>query len=250
MENTIVIKLGGVASDNLTEAFFEQITKWQMDRKKIVIVHGGGHYVTKMMQEMGIPVETKNGLRITNQAALEVTKMVLIGQVQPTITTAFQKRGIAVIGLNAGDTGLLEATQVSDRELGMVGEITKVKTTLIEQLLGEDIVTIIAPLGINKEYNWLNVNADTVACEVASALNAEALYLLTDVPGVKNEAAIIPEIASSDIGHLQATGIIKGGMIPKLASATFAVKNGVNQVIITDSLSTTGTKITNKVAII
>ncbi|AHI56086.1 acetylglutamate kinase [Listeria ivanovii] len=249
MENTIVIKLGGVASDNLTEVFFEQITKWQLDGKKIVIVHGGGHYVTKMMQAMEIPVETKNGLRITTQAALEVTKMVLIGQVQPMITTAFQKRGIMVIGLNAGDTGLLEAMQVSDSELGFVGEITKVKTTLIEHLLGKNIVTVIAPLGMNKEYHWLNVNADTVACEVASALKAEALYLLTDVPGVRNGSDILVEIASSDMEQLQTSGVIKGGMIPKLASAAFAVENGVHQVIITDSLSTMGTKITSRVAI-
>ncbi|MBK3914312.1 acetylglutamate kinase [Listeria ivanovii] len=249
MENTIVIKLGGVASDNLTEVFFEQITKWQLDGKKIVIVHGGGHYVTKMMQAMEFPVETKNGLRITTQAALEVTKMVLIGQVQPMITTAFQKRGIMVIGLNAGDTGLLEAMQVSDSELGFVGEITKVKTTLIEHLLGKNIVTVIAPLGMNKEYHWLNVNADTVACEVASALKAEALYLLTDVPGVRNGSDILVEIASSDMEQLQTSGVIKGGMIPKLASAAFAVENGVHQVIITDSLSTMGTKITSRVAI-
>ncbi|PZG34681.1 acetylglutamate kinase [Listeria ivanovii] len=247
MENTIVIKLGGVASDNLTEAFFEQITKWQLDGKKIVIVHGGGHYVTKMMQAMEIPVETKNGLRITTPAALEVTKMVLIGQVQPMITTAFQKRGITVIGLNAGDTGLLEAMQASDSELGLVGEIIKVKTTLIEQLLGKNIVIVIAPLGMNKEYHWLNVNADTVACEVASALKAEALYLLTDVPGVRNGSEILAEIASSDMEQLQTTGVIKGGMIPKLASAAFAVENGVHQVIITDSLSTMGTKISKVV---
>lgn len=249
MENTIVIKLGGVASDNLTEAFFEQIAHWQADGKKIVIVHGGGHYVSKMMQAMDIPVETKNGLRITNQVTLDVTKMVLIGQVQPAITTAFQKRGMAVIGLNAGDTGLLEAAQVSDCELGFVGEITKVKITLIEQLLGENMITVIAPLGVTKEYNWLNVNADSVACEVASSLKAEALYLLTDVPGVRNGSEILTEITSSDMEQLQTTGIIKGGMIPKLASAAFAVENGVKQVIITDSLLSVGTKITSKVAI-
>lgn len=249
MENTIVIKLGGVASDNLTEDFFQQITEWQAADKKIVLVHGGGHYITKMMEALDIPVETKKGLRITNKQALEVTKMVLIGQVQPAITTAFQKRAISVIGLNAGDTGLLEADRVSDKDLGFVGKITKVKTDLIEQLLGENIITVIAPLGINSEHDWLNVNADTAACEVASALNAEALYLLTDVPGVKNGSEIINEIASVEIDKLQTTGVIKGGMIPKLASAAFAAENGVGQVIITDSLQTTGTKIKSEVAI-
>ncbi|MBC2062650.1 acetylglutamate kinase [Listeria marthii] len=249
MKNTIVIKLGGVASDNLTESFFRQITTWQATGKKIVLVHGGGHYITKMMEALDIPVETKKGLRVTNKQALEVTKMVLIGQVQPAITTAFQKRDIPVIGLNAGDTGLLEADQLSDTDLGFVGKITKVKTDLIEQLLGENIITVIAPLGINSEHDWLNVNADTAACEVASALNAEALYLLTDVPGVKNGAEIISEIATAEIDKLQTTGVIKGGMIPKLASAAFAAENGVGQVIITNSLQTTGTKIKNKVVI-
>ncbi|ACK39321.1 acetylglutamate kinase [Listeria monocytogenes] len=249
MENTIVIKLGGVASDNLTEGFFRQITEWQAANKKIVLVHGGGHYITKMMEALAIPVETKNGLRITNKAALEVTKMVLIGQVQPAITTAFQKRNISVIGLNAGDTGLLEADRLSDTDLGLVGKITKVKTNLIEQLLSENIITVIAPLGINSEHDWLNVNADTAACEVASALHAEALYLLTDVPGVKNGSEIINEIATAEIEKLQKTGVIKGGMIPKLASAAFAAENGVDQVIITNSLETIGTKIKSKVAI-
>ncbi|MBC1805445.1 acetylglutamate kinase [Listeria cossartiae subsp. cayugensis] len=249
MKNTIVIKLGGVASDNLTESFFQQITAWQAAGKKIVLVHGGGHYITKMMEALKIPVETKKGLRITNKQALEVTKMVLIGQVQPAITTAFQKRAISVIGLNAGDTGLLEADQLSDTDLGFVGKITKVKTDLIEQLLGKNIITVIAPLGINSEHDWLNVNADTAACEVASALNAEALYLLTDVPGVKNGTEIISEIATAEIDELQTTGVIQGGMIPKLASAAFAAENGVGQVIITDSLQTMGTKIKSKVAI-
>lgn len=98
------------------------------------------------MEALAIPVETKNGLRVTNKATLEVTKMVLIGQVQPAITTAFQKRNISVIGLNAGDTGLLEADRLSDVDLGLVGKITKVKTNLIEQLLSENIITVIAPL--------------------------------------------------------------------------------------------------------
>lgn len=249
MENTIVIKLGGAASDNLTEGFFRQITEWQAANKKIVLVHGGGHYITKMMEALAIPVETKNGLRVTNKATLEVTKMVLIGQVQPAITTAFQKRNISVIGLNASDTGLLEADRLSDTDLGLVGKITKVKTNLIEQLLSENIITVIAPLGINSEHDWLNVNADTAACEVASALHAEALYLLTDVPGVKNGSEIIGEIATAEIEKLQSTGVIKGGMIPKLASAAFAAENGVGQVIITDSLNNSGTKIKNKVAI-
>ncbi|MBC6117083.1 acetylglutamate kinase [Listeria innocua] len=249
MKNTIVIKLGGVASDNLTDDFFQQIIKWQAEKKKIVLVHGGGHYITKMMKALDIPVETKKGLRVTNKQALEVTKMVLIGQVQPAITTAFQKRNISVIGLNAGDTGLLEADQINDSDLGFVGKITKVKTTLIEQLLAENIITVIAPLGINSAHDWLNVNADTAACEVASALNAEALYLLTDVPGVKNGAKIIGEIATDEINKLQTTDIIKGGMIPKLASAAFAAENGVGQVIITDSLENPGTKIKSKVAI-
>ncbi|MBC1962864.1 acetylglutamate kinase [Listeria welshimeri] len=249
MENIIVIKLGGTASDNLTENFFQKITEWQGAEKKIVLVHGGGHYITKMMEALQIPVETKNGLRITNQQALEVTKMVLIGQVQPTITSAFQKRGISVIGLNAGDTGLLEAERLNDRKLGLVGKITKVKTNLIEQLLAGNIITVIAPLGIDNTYNWLNVNADTAACEVASALKAEALYLLTDVPGVKNESEIISEINTTEINKLQTSGVIKGGMIPKLESAAFAAKHGVGQVIITDSLENAGTKIRSKVAI-
>ncbi len=109
MENTIVVKLGGVASDNLTEDFFQQIIQWQAANKKNCTCSWRRALYYKMMKSLAIPVETKNGLRVTNKATLEVTKMVLIGQVQPAITTAFQKRNISVIGLNAGDTGLLEA---------------------------------------------------------------------------------------------------------------------------------------------
>jgi acetylglutamate kinase len=239
----IVIKMGGVASDNLTPAFFKQIAQWQAQGKKIVIVHGGGHYISKMLQKLALPVQIKDGLRVTDTATLEITRMVLLGQVQPLITTRFQQAGFQVVGLNAGCDQLIQGEIMNQQALGYVGQATTVNQPLIQLLLARDHIPIIAPLGITDQGQWVNINADEVASCVASSLGAEKLILLTDVPGIREDYQWLEQVTLAKVDTLIKDEIITGGMIPKLASAKKALLKGVQIVNITNHLGNPGTKI-------
>lgn len=244
MAETIVVKMGGVAADNLTKDFFHQIRQWQALGKKVVIVHGGGHYISEMMTTMNIPVEIKNGLRVTTAETLEITRMVLLGKVQPMITTTFQKANLPAIGLNAGCDQLIQGQVINQEALGFVGQVNEINHSLIEMLIEKNHIPIIAPLGITEEGQWLNINADDVACKVASALQAEELFLLTDVPGIKQENKWLSEVSVSQLEQLKAKKVITGGMIPKLESAKKALENGVGLVHISNAINYVGTKVT------
>lgn len=239
----IVIKIGGVASDNLTKSFFEQIELWQACGHEIIIVHGGGYYITEMMERLNIPVMIKDGLRVTTEQALKITQMVLIGQVQPTITTLFQQQGFGTIGLNASSDNMIQGIFIDHEKLGYVGEITEINPAAIESVLHRNYIPIIAPLGMTVDGQWLNVNADDTACKIAEAVEADALYLLTDVPGVKQSDTWLKKISIQEVEQLKTEKVITGGMIPKLNSAVDALMNGVSEVHITDCIERDGTVI-------
>lgn len=243
MKDIIVVKIGGVASDNLTKAFFEQITCWQKSNKKVVIVHGGGHYISEMMNQLNVPVTINNGLRVTTKETLAITQMVLIGQVQPMITTKFQQAGFSAVGLNASCAEIITGEFLNQKKYGHVGKVKQIDTQLLLHLISKNHVPIIAPLGITKTGDWLNINADNVACKIAEELHAEALYLLTDVPGVKKEGQWLNELSPEEIAQLKENKIIKGGMLPKIESAVSAVTNGVHKVHITNKIQRVGTTI-------
>ncbi|OJG74445.1 acetylglutamate kinase [Enterococcus quebecensis] len=238
--------MGGVASDNLTKSFFLQVDQWKKQGKKVVIVHGGGHYISEMMHRLDVPVKIQEGLRVTTEETLKITKMVLIGQVQPMITTRFQQEGFSVVGLNASCGHIIIGSFLDRQKLGAVGEVKQVDTELLEHLLKTNHIPIIAPLGLTEAGEWLNINADHVACKIAEELKAEKLYLLTDVPGVKKEDQWLTELSTNDISKLKREEVIKGGMLPKLESAALAIKAGVKKVYITNQIQYTGTTITSK----
>lgn len=241
MTQTIVVKLGGVASDNLHTTFFNQIRSWQIAGKQVVIVHGGGHYITTMLERLNVSSQFHQGMRVTTNETLDIVKMVLIGQVQPTITSLFQQAGLAAVGLNAMDDQLLTANALEEKELGYVGEVNSVNTAFLTQLLKNQQIPVIAPLGITDDRQWLNVNADQTACAIAQALQAEKLYLMTDVPGIKTANGLLEGINLTEVAALKATGEITGGMLPKVESAVSAVLGGVKQVHITDQINQSGT---------
>lgn len=249
MEDVFVIKIGGVAGSNLTPTFFKQISALQEAGKKVIIVHGGGYYISNMLEKLAIPVKTKAGIRITDAKTLEITKMVLIGQVQPQIMTALQQHGILAVGLNAGDSGLIIAKQTADKSLGLVGEVTAIQTDVIELLLANNFIAVMAPLGITPQCEWLNVNADEAACQIAIAMKAKQLILLTDVAGVQIAGKLQTKMTVDEISQSKASGEIYGGMIPKLESATKALAGGVQQVKITDDLTQIGTTIQSEVTV-
>lgn len=242
----IVVKIGGVASDNLTQSFFQQIEEWQTAGHEIIVVHGGGHYITEMMERLNIPVTIKEGLRVTTEQALKITQMVLIGQVQPTITTLFQQQGFATIGLNASSDNMIQGKFIDQEKLGYVGEITEVNPAAIEGVLYRNYIPIIAPLGMTSSGQWLNVNADDTACKIAEEVGAEALYLLTDVPGVKQAGEWLKKLSIAEVEELKNEEVITGGMIPKINSAINALENGVSEVHITNCIEKAGTVITKE----
>lgn len=240
---TIVVKMGGVASDNLNSAFFDKISSWQDQGYHVIIVHGGGHYISKMMNTLGLEVEVKQGLRVTSKETLEITRMVLLGQVQPMITTYFQKAGFQALGLNAGCDQLIQGQVINENALGFVGEVTQVNKQLLDMLLQKNHVPVIAPLGITSSGQWLNINADEVACKVAASIQAEKLFLLTDVPGIKKESEWLKEISIDDVPQLKSEQVVTGGMLPKLDSACKALRSGVKTVCISNTIHSCGTEI-------
>lgn len=240
---TIVVKMGGVASDNLDYEFFQQIKLWQAQGHNIVIVHGGGNYISQMMEKMNVPVEKKNGLRVTNQVALDIARLALLGQVQPMLTGRFQKEHIPALGLNAASDKLIEGHIIDFHKFGYVGQVDKINIYLLENLMEIGQVPIIAPLGMTEDGQWLNINADDVAAQVASQLQADELYLLTDVPGIKKENIWMKKIPTEEIDELKDKKIVTGGMLPKIESAKKALKAGVGAVFINNCISSKGTEI-------
>ncbi|OFI48941.1 acetylglutamate kinase [Floricoccus tropicus] len=240
---TIVVKMGGVASDNLDFEFFQQIKLWQAQGHNIVIVHGGGNYISQMMEKMNVPVEKKNGLRVTNQVALDIARLALLGQVQPMLTGRFQAEQISALGLNAASDRLIEGHIIDFHKFGYVGQVDKINIYLLENLMEIRQVPIIAPLGMTEDGQWLNINADDVAAQVASQLQADELYLLTDVPGIKKENIWMKKIPTEEIDELKDKKIVTGGMLPKIESAKKALKAGVGAVFINNCISSKGTEI-------
>jgi acetylglutamate kinase len=240
---TIVIKMGGVASDNLNQAFFDQINTWKQEGYQVIVVHGGGHYISKMMDILGLKVEVKQGLRVTSKEALDITRMVLLGQVQPMITTAFQQAGFQTLGLNAGCDQLIQGAIIDEASLGFVGQVTAVNAPLLNMLVQKNHVPIIAPLGITETGQWLNINADEVAWNIAASLQAEKLFLLTDVPGIKKESKWLETVSLAEIKQLKADKVVTGGMLPKLDSAQKAILAGVQSVCISNTIHDLGTEI-------
>lgn len=236
MDELLVIKIGGAAGDCLTEEFFQQIHAWRSEGKKIIIIHGGGHYISEMMTRLKVPVCHKEGLRVTTNEVLKITQMVLIGQVQPLITSRFQQQNLSAVGLNASSNGIILGEYLDKQALGHVGKVTEIRTDLLVDLLEKGYIPIIAPLGLTASGKWLNINADDTACHVASALDAEALYLLTDVAGIRKDGVYLQDISVAETDQLIEEQVITGGMIPKVKSAMAALHAGVSSIHITDDI--------------
>ena len=241
---TYVVKIGGVASDQLNAQFFSTIRKWQAQGIQIVIIHGGGHYITELMEQFQVKRQIKNGLRITDETTLELTKMALLGQVQPRLVSLFQKEGLQPVSLHAGYNQLIQGKVINYAELGYVGQVTAINHQLLKLQMNHRKIPVIAPLGITKDGQWLNINADEAACKIASSIQADELFLLTDVPGIKENNQWLKRVNLSKIEMLKNQNIITGGMIPKLNSAKYALLHGVKSVNINNNIHCLGTKIT------
>jgi acetylglutamate kinase len=239
---TVIIKYGGSAMKNaeLKKTFVEDIAFMNLVGIKIIIVHGGGHSINKMLKKLSIEPKFFNGLRITDEETMEVVEMVLAGNVNKGIVNDIQLQGVNALGLCGKDGNLLEAKKkkIDGKDLGFVGEVINVKTSLLKEILKNSIIPVIAPIGKDNLGNTYNINADEVASAISKSLNAEKLIFLTDVFGVysniNDHTTLISEMNVDQALSYIEDGIITNGMIPKVKCCIEAIQNGVNTVHIID----------------
>lgn len=236
---TVVVKIGGAALDDpsLRKRFAEDLVLLHWVGLQVVVVHGGGVQVTSMLDRLGIQARFENGMRVTDAATLEVVEMVLGGALNKDLVRQVQELGGRAVGLTGADGGLVRARRLQRTpDLGLVGEVVAVDRLVIDRLL-PDFIPVVAPLAMSDagDAQRLNVNADPFAAHVAVALGAEKLVLLTDVAGVTDAGgALVPSLTPAGARELIRSGVIKGGMIPKVENALAALEQGVRKVHIID----------------
>ena len=240
--DTVVIKYGGSAMTNevVKQSVLKDIAVLKSVGIKPVIVHGGGKDINTWLNKVGIESEFKNGLRVTTKETLEVAEMVLSGKLNKGLVQHMERIGTHAVGLSGKDGDMLTVKKhLSDSaDIGYVGEIVDVKTDLIETLLLNGYTPIISTIGLDDKYNAYNINADDVATAIARALKASKLVFLTDIEGVLKDpndpSTLISKIDTESAKELFASGVIQGGMIPKLHNCIDAVQDDVKKVHILD----------------
>lgn len=247
--HTFVIKYGGNAMGNerTAETFARDIVILKTVGINPVVVHGGGPQIGAMLERLKIKSEFIDGLRVTDQAAVEIVEMVLSGSINKQIVTAINQMGGTAIGISGKDGNLIEAQQLRRTkkdpdsniervlDLGFVGEPTKINPEPIRNIIASGMIPVIAPIGKGPNGETYNINADTAAGAIAAALEATKLMMLTDVPGIlTKEKELISSIDAAEIDALLADGTITGGMIPKVETCVNALRGGVKQAHILD----------------
>ncbi len=234
---TVVIKIGGVALENLAlrKTFAEDIILLDWVGINVVVVHGGGKQISGMLDRLGLTPRFEDGLRVTDESTLEVVEMVLGGTLNQEIVRLINHLGGRAVGLTGKDGGLARARRArGEPDLGLVGEITSFDRSVVDRLITE-FVPVIAPLAVDEDGGTLNVNADAFAARLAVALDAEKLVLLTDVVGVQGaDGELVSTMTERQARDLIADGVISGGMIPKIENTLAAVTGGVHKVHIID----------------
>ena len=239
---TVVIKYGGAAlvNEEIKSTIIKDIALMKFVGFKPVVVHGGGKDINKALERVGIEPQFKDGLRVTDEETMEVVQEVLVGKVNKSLVTELCLQGINAVGVCGKDSGFMKVKKATPNglDLGLVGEVTEVDTTLINTLLDNDFVPVISTVGVDEEGNSYNVNADYAAVAVAGALNAERLVFITDVAGVMRDVndpnSVISTTNTAEINELIVDGTIAGGMIPKVQCCLAGVNAGVKNVHILD----------------
>jgi acetylglutamate kinase len=243
---TFVVKIGGeiADSDQTLHSFCEEVALLSQVGIRVVMVHGGGKQATQLSKQLGIETQMVGGRRITDEKTLDVVMMVFAGQINTEIIAALREYGAEPVGISGVDGGIINAVKRPPMKVknektgheeivdfGHVGDIESIDSKLLEVLLAADFVPVMASLGGDDKGNILNINADTVASEIASALKAEKLILVTDVEGIlRDDKSLISRVTPDEIRDLIKSGVIRGGMVPKAESAVEALKDGVQSV--------------------
>lgn len=237
----IVVKYGGSAMSNaeLQRKVIQDVTLLKLVGFKPIIVHGGGKEISRWVGKVGKEAEFINGLRVTDAETMEIAEMVL-GKVNKSLVTMVQEIGVKAVGISGKDGGLLTVDKklADGKDIGFVGDVKEVNAQILYDLLEKDFLPIVAPIGLDDEFNTYNINADDAACAIAKAVGADKLVFLTDIEGlykdINDKSSFISRITASDADALIADGLIGGGMLPKLNNCTSAIQNGVNRVHILD----------------
>ena len=235
----VVIKYGGNAMINqdLKEQVMQDIVLLWLTGVKVVLVHGGGPEISDMMSKLGKEPKFVNGLRVTDKESVDIVQMVLAGKINKSLVNYIERTGGKAMGISGMDGRLIEA-KMKDENLGYVGTITKVNIETVTDLLEKGYIPVISTVGCDKEGNVYNINADTAAAFIAGALNAKRLIMMTDIAGILKDkddpSTLIPEITVKQAKSLFDSGVISGGMIPKVDCCIEAIDKGVKKVIIMD----------------
>ncbi|WP_224813514.1 acetylglutamate kinase [Hasllibacter sp. MH4015] len=232
----VVVKFGGNAMGDDAEmaSFARDMVLLRQVGVNPVVVHGGGPMINDMLAKLNIESAFKGGKRVTDAATVEVVEMVLSGRVNKRIVQAINAQGGRAVGLSGKDANLI-ICDPADPDLGFVGEPTQVDPAVLNNLFEDDMIPVVAPLGLGRNGETFNINGDTAAGAIAAALQADRLLLLTNVAGVKNaDGDVVTELTTADVDAMTADGTIAGGMIPKTETAIAAVRAGVRACTIVD----------------
>ena len=237
----IVVKYGGSAmvDETLKEQVIKDVTLLKLVGFKPIIVHGGGKEISKWVNKVGMEPKFVNGLRVTDEATMELAEMVL-GKVNKELVQLVESLGVRAIGISGKDGRLLSVDKklADGEDIGFVGDVKKVNAQILYDLLEKDFLPVICPIGLDDHYNTYNINADDAACAIARTMRAEKLAFLTDIEGVyknpEDPKSLISELKVSEARQLMEEGFIGGGMLPKLHNCIDAVENGVSRVHILD----------------
>lgn len=237
----IVVKYGGSAMSNaqLQQNVIKDVTLLKLVGFKPIIVHGGGKEISRWVGKVGKEARFVNGLRVTDDETMEIAEMVL-SRVNKNLVTMVQELGVKAVGVSGKDGGLLsvEKKYADGQDIGFVGEVTQVNPKILFDLLEKDFLPIVAPIGLDAEFETYNINADDAACAIARAVHAEKLAFLTDIEGIykdiDDKTSFLSRLTVSQAEALLQEGFIGGGMLPKLNNCISAIRNGVNRVHILD----------------
>ena len=235
----VLIKYGGNAmqTEQLKQQVMEDIALLWLIGVKVVLVHGGGPEISQTMKALGKEAVFVDGLRVTDEETMDIVQMVLAGKVNKSLVNLIQTKGGHAVGVSGVDGGIIEAT-VKDPRLGLVGQITKIRTQPIEDLLEKNYIPVISTIASDRQGNTYNINGDTAAAYIAGALGAERMFLMTDIAGIlmdkDDPSTLLPHVTTTEAKQLQADGVISGGMIPKVECCIEALEHGVKNVVIMD----------------
>jgi acetylglutamate kinase len=236
---TIVIKYGGHAMDDpaLADLFAQDVVLMRLVGMNPVVVHGGGPQISDLMRRLGKEPEFVDGLRVTDAESVDIVRMALVGKVNREIVASVNQHGSYAVGLSGEDAGLIKV-EMRDERLGFVGDVASIDPSIVLRLCNEELIPVIATVGVDELGQAYNINADTVAGAIALALEAEKLVYLTDVAGVyadyPDESSLVTRTDAAGLAALLATGKADGGMIPKLESCLAALRGGVRRAHVLD----------------